>query len=312
MKNYVLIIALTTLLCPIVSAQQLTQFSQFYNNKMFYNPAFAAVGDQLCAGIAYRSQWTGFDGAPSSLLADYKMPFYNNKMGGGLQLLFDEYGNFSNTMVMLDYAYALQLERSNLVFGLSMGFMNTSLRNTDWITPSRLGQDPNIPYSTGNGFAPSFGFGIAWTGDKHYISASSLNVLEFSSDLQDIEFPQRRHYYFSGGYNFSLNSSFLLKPNLLLQTDLASYQLDINLSTDYKDIVSAGVGYRLQEAVILNLGFQIWKGFRLNYSYDLGLSSFSSSEGNGSHEFSLRYCFDVFKSDSKEEKKGSTRNVRFL
>ncbi len=85
---------------------------------------------------------------------------------------------------------------------------------------------------------------------------------------------------------------FRIKPLSFVKTDAASAQFDnwVFLGADnltkVLTRVNIGVGYRVQDAVIVSAEL-IFKWFRLGYSYDIttsGLSAFS----NGSHEATLR------------------------
>jgi type IX secretion system PorP/SprF family membrane protein len=47
-------------------AQQDPQFNQYFFNPLGVNPAYAGSRGTLSAIAIHRSQWVGFDGAPSS------------------------------------------------------------------------------------------------------------------------------------------------------------------------------------------------------------------------------------------------------
>ena len=50
----------------IATAQQDPLYSQYFNNPMLINPAFAGSNERLYAGVAYRSQWSGIQGGPTT------------------------------------------------------------------------------------------------------------------------------------------------------------------------------------------------------------------------------------------------------
>ena len=58
-------LALFAILCVSnIWAQQDIQFTQFANNKIYYNPGVTGSGNAICLSAAHRSQWVGFENAP--------------------------------------------------------------------------------------------------------------------------------------------------------------------------------------------------------------------------------------------------------
>ncbi|HPJ79134.1 MAG TPA: PorP/SprF family type IX secretion system membrane protein, partial [Prolixibacteraceae bacterium] len=116
-----------------------------------------------------------------------------------------------------------------------------------------------------------------------------------------------RHYYLMGGYNMKLpDPLFELRPSFLLKSDLAGWQIDLNTNVVYEDRLWAGLSYRLQDAVSLLFGAELFNGLRLGYSFDL-VTSALGRYGYGSHELFLSYSLEVEKNRSRKYK-----SVRFL
>jgi type IX secretion system PorP/SprF family membrane protein len=93
---------------------------------------------------------------------------------------------------------------------------------------------------------------------------------------------------------------------VFLKTDAASTQFDINVRALWKNMVWAGVSYRIDDALGVMAGVNI-KSFRVGYSYDVttsGINNYSS----GSHEIMLGYCYKLRSPISNQR----YRNVRFL
>ena len=104
-------IALFAMLCiPSLWAQQDVQFTQFSNNKIFYNPGVTGAGDAICLGMAARQQWVGFDNAPSTQNFTANIPL--NILHGGLavNVTNDMIGYFQDMTVGLGYGYQMDLE----------------------------------------------------------------------------------------------------------------------------------------------------------------------------------------------------------
>ena len=75
-----------------VCAQQDPLYSQYFNNPMLINPAFAGSMDRMYLGLAYRSQWGGIDGAPTTFNFNGHIALADNRVGAGLVVLQDKIG----------------------------------------------------------------------------------------------------------------------------------------------------------------------------------------------------------------------------
>jgi len=86
--------------------QQQYVFTNYMLNDYYYNPAIAGSRNVHMANLTYRSQWTGFDEAPVSLMGNFYGSIRNEgKHGYGVSILSDKTGLTQNTGVYLNYAY---------------------------------------------------------------------------------------------------------------------------------------------------------------------------------------------------------------
>ena len=110
-----------------------------------------------------------------------------------------------------------------------------------------------------------------------------------------------------GGYDFRMNNPmFEVLPSVFFKSDAASYQVDLNMMVKYDKRLWAGLGYRLDDAVILLLGAELRNGIRFGYAYDLSISALSRYN-SGSHEVYLAYSVLLGKKKTHKYK-----SVRFL
>ena len=110
----------------IVSAQQDAQFSQYMFNGLYINPAYAGYKEQANIHTFYRSQWTGFEGAPQTMSLAGDMVLNEGNVGLGILLSNDFTGAQSNFSAYANYAYRIQVgdsEFSRLSFGLGAGIV---------------------------------------------------------------------------------------------------------------------------------------------------------------------------------------------
>ena len=109
-----------------VSAQQLAHWTQFRSFDYVVNPAAVDLFDPygswktLDIDLAYRHQWTEFEGAPRTALAGAKYTNEHNHMSFGGFVANDKFGPASYTQVQMFYSYQLQFHRYRR-HGLSIG-----------------------------------------------------------------------------------------------------------------------------------------------------------------------------------------------
>lgn len=293
-------------------AQQDLQFTQYMFNKIYYNPGVAGSSDAICVNALHRSQWVGFDGAPTSQNININAPIKKLHGGLSLKLANDQIGYFQNINVGLGYAYQMNLANGKLGFGLNVDLYTTSITGASWETPdgNKGSGDFAVPNPAAAGVTVDGSFGVYYESNTWWAGISSTRLAETQTPLGITQYYDQRHYYVMGGYNFPLTgTNFELKPSLLLKTDFAaSPTMDVNLLAEYNNKFWGGVTYRLTEAVAVNIGYQFTQSLRAGYSYDIPITAVSQ-QGGGSHEIFLSYCFKI---EIPPREKGSYKNPRFL
>jgi len=137
---------------------------------------------------------------------------------------------------------------------------------------------------------------------------SATHLGQFSMD--ELNLQNVHHYWITAGYNYQINPDFILRPSILAKTDIASTQIDVNVNVLFKNMIWAGVSYRLSDAIAPMLGYQTEVGggmLRIGYGYDVTTSALRSYS-NGSHDIMLNYCFNIDKPQPVQKSK----NPRFL
>lgn len=313
-------IYLLTLLCTsyFAVAQQDLQFTQYMFNRIYYNPGVAGSGDAICINALHRSQWVGFDGAPTSQNLNASIPIDLLKGGLSLKIANDEVAFFQNLNAALGYAYQHQLSTGTLGIGVSFELFTKSVNNAGWMPPDGLGSlgvDNAITDPNASGTSFDVNFGVYYESERIWGGISANRLLGAGMDLDQYlsgisKYINQRHFYAMGGYNWPIPSTNIeLRPSFLVKTDLAaSPQLDFNVMGVYNNKFWGGVTYRLQEAIGVNIGYQFTESLMAGYSYDVPTSAVSRA-GGGSHEIFVRYCFRV---EIPPRERGSNKNPRFL
>jgi type IX secretion system PorP/SprF family membrane protein len=297
----------------VIQAQQDPQFSLNKLNQLAVNPGYAGSSSLINVSLLNRYQWVGFPGAPVTTVfnVDAAVRLIGNNDGLGISIMNDAIGYEKNVSIGLIYSWRAQVGKGMLGSGISLGLMNKNIK-PDWTSADGNElvnlSDPAIPKQEVNGILADIGAGLFYQHRDYYLalSAKHINQPSFSYELAG-KYSMRRHYYFTGGYNLRMkNEVFELLPSFFLKTDATSYQVDLNMIVQYDKRLWGGLGYRLDDAVILLMGAELRNGIKFGYAYDISTSALSRYN-SGSHEFYLAYSILLGKKKTHKYK-----SVRFL
>ena len=291
------------------NAQQDAQFSK----NMFLNDAInsgaAGIKGMHCFNLVARDQWTGFEGNPFTGQFSYNGPVRSvENLGLGAVVVFDELGFTQNVNLKLNAAYHLPLGKGKLGLGLGVGLLNKAFAG------NIMASNPNDAIILGindqAGMGLDLGFGAFYYVEKKlYFGISGQKLIGQKIKLGSANPKIRQHVYITGGYSYPVNKSIVLKPNLLVKTDFSSTQMDINLTAEFQDQFWIGASYRVQDAIVANVGYKIRPNLKLGLAYDFttqnlrkeGTFTLWNNDGSsesidnnrsvGSVELYLGYCF---------------------
>lgn len=312
MKRLVIILFLGAFSVHLLS-QQDPKFSQNMFLAPHYNPGAVGSTDKICLAAAFRNQWTGLPDAPVTTIFSAHMPvnFLGRSHGIGLNLMNDNLAFNNDFLFSASYSFKIELGMGNLGIGANVGLANQSLSPTwngaDIITPD---SDDAIPKNGGSVFGFDMGLGVYYNTDNLYVGVSTTHLNQTSFDYpEDIaEAKLIRHYYLMAGYNIQLtNPMFEIMPSLMVQTDGRSNLLYLNTNLRYNKRFWGGVSYSVGGALTALFGVEFMNGIKVGYSYDFELSPLLKYN-SGSHEVTVRYCFDLSVDRSPQKYK----SIRFL
>src|SRR3954471_33351 len=129
LRNFLILVFIA--LCGTVLAQD-PEFTQFYANPLYLNPAFA--GSARCPRLAlnYRNQWPSLQGTFVTYCASYDQQVDALSGGLGIMALSDKAGEgtLTTTNISAIYAYQLTISRE---FSMRFGFQGTYVqKSVDW------------------------------------------------------------------------------------------------------------------------------------------------------------------------------------
>src|SRR5674536_267718 len=84
-------------------------YSQYLQNGLLINPAYAGSRSALSAFISYRMQWMGIPDAPVFQSVSLNTPLKNEKVGLGIMAQFMKFGFTKSQSIYASYAYHLSL-----------------------------------------------------------------------------------------------------------------------------------------------------------------------------------------------------------
>lgn len=297
-----------------IVAQQDPKLSQNMFLVPVFNPGAMGQTDMICAAAAFRNQWAGIPSAPvvSTFTAHAPFNLFGRSHGAGINLMNDNLALNNDLFVSLSYSYKIDLGNGVLGTGISAGFANHSfdpsgLNGADVIDV--IGDDA-IPQNSASLFGFDMGLGAYYSTNNLYVGLSTTHVNQTSFDFPEEIAETRliRHYYAVGGYTIQLpNPVFELMPSFMVQTDGKDNHIYLNTNLRYNKRFWGGVSYSVGGAVSTLFGIEMLNGIRVGYSYDIELSPLFKYS-SGSHEITVRYCFDLSLDKSPEK----YESIRFL
>jgi len=300
-------------------SQQEPQFSQYMFYGITMNPAVAGSDNAICATVADRLQWYGFedmegnDIAPETFFVSIMSPIKFLKGGVSAVVMQDKIGFEKNISLKLGYAYQRNVGFGKLGLGTHIEFNNKSVDFSKLIYIDKT--DPILSQMTANesDMLIDFSLGAYYSvPGVYHIGFSGLHLISTKGkELADggLRMKLDRTFILEGGYEFVFprNPDFGFEPSALLRTNLSTFQFDVSGLVKYKETVWGGLGYRFQDAVVVLIGLQ-FRDIKFGYSYDINVSKLKMPIGGGSHEVMLTYCFKL----EMDKGRKSYKNVRFL
>jgi len=296
-----------------VLAQQDPKFSQNMFLAPFYNPGAVGSSDKICLAAVFRNQWTGLPDAPITTAFTANMPIHllGRTHGIGISFMNDNLAFNNDFLFSAAYAFRMDLGQGSLGIGANVGLANQALspewNGADVITPDT---DDAIPKNGGSAFGFDMGLGAYYNTDNLYVGISTTHLNQTSFDYpEDVaESKLIRHYYLMAGYNIQLaNPMFEIIPSMMIQTDARSHLIYLNTNIRYNKRFWGGVSYSVGGALTALFGIEMMNGIKIGYSYDFELSPLMNYN-SGSHEVTVRYCFDLSVDKSPQKYK----SIRFL
>jgi type IX secretion system PorP/SprF family membrane protein len=326
-----LLVTLFLLSINTLIAQQEAQFSQYYNNAYYFNPAAGGLTKTMQFDIGYRRQWLGIEGTPQSFYATghseininsrkkvldefnadkesiFKTPknrIGKNKHVVGGRLLSDQIGPFLKNSVMASYAYHLRFTGETMLsLGVSAGWSNLGLNSSKVVLLEQDDSQYNEFLSrNSNQNIFDINAGIAFYSENFHFGISSTQLLKNDLVIDDIVTQSNfgRHWFGYGMYELDLIGDLSIEPHFMAQLiGKAPFSFNLGSRIIYEDKYWVNVAYRFGDAINFGVGLNFANNFRFGYAYDVAVGPVQRSS-NYVHELQLGFVIGNNRNVEKE------------
>jgi type IX secretion system PorP/SprF family membrane protein len=278
------------------------EFSQFYANPLYLNPAFA--GSVRCPRFImnYRNEWPGISGTYDTYHVSYDQHVDAISGGIGLMAMQDVAGPggiLTRTWLSAIYSYQLNVTRE---FSIAAGFQATyaqlgvnwsKLTFGDEIDPTHgfVYNTAEVPGTLKRSYM-DFSTGILGYSKRYFFGFAADHLTQPDEGLVGGPSPLPMRIVAHAGavipLDIAKDGETTISPNILYmkQQDFEQILLGIYIT---KGPFTGGLWYRNQDAFIVLVGFQK-DIFKFGYSYDLTVSKLTNSSA-GANELSLQFLF---------------------
>lgn len=311
MKKNIRNIAMVFLVLSVAftaEAQSRKHISNFSHFQSYFNPALTGYEGSTIRGFV-RNQWSGFEGAPKTYFISAELDF--GELGGeedpalmgknavSANMLYDTYGAFRETELLLSYASRVRLtEHHNLRLGVGLNYQSIRLDGNSLSTEEQ--NDPTLGQYIGqfsNMNVVDFNLGIALTHAKYYVSYGMHRVaggkIASGDEFMD-GYPTA--VMVQAGYRESISENLGVIFNAFYrsQKDMKD-NLEFNLKALLMDRVWVGMGHRINYATNAQLGI-LTNRLRIGYLYEFSTGGGYNLPGN-THEFTA--VFNLFRDNNR-------------
>lgn len=283
------------------------QFSQFYSNPLYLNPAFAGTSTVPRIVSNYRNQWPSSGNTFVTYNLSYDQYILGMKGAIGFQTLYDREVNGNINTVQSSFVYCYHVRVNDRLFftsALQAGFILKQFNTTNLIFPGMINQENGtitdnyaIPVESGQKIFPDFTFGMVGQQDNVYFGFSLGHLTQPNQSILEGDkignLPMKYTLHVGAKTHDFIrelfSKGFSLSPNAIYQQQGVFKQLNLGMYL-VTNSLTFGAWYRNNlsarpDAAIGMIGYST-PYMQLGYSFDYVLSDLSTYS-MGSHEISL-------------------------
>lgn len=344
MKTKYFFSLLVFLSLTLIVKSQDQNYSQFFNNKIYYNPAYAGLFDGVRVNFNYRNQWTNIPYDFKSYNVALDLSARNLPGGGGIGLIVHN-NNEGEGMVRNLYAGLVLATRVHpnddyaIQFGITTAVCQKKIDWTGLVFPDQLdGRYGNVfptnftePYRSSVVY-PDFNFGsvLNYNGNKmnariggsiHHIFEPNIGFVETESKLS-MKFVAHTDAVIYVGNSSSnkggrqSDESVKINPGFIYENQYGANSFSLGINA-YKSYIYLGMWFRNEDINEVNLSSMVFLAgvnlpvsddsrVKVMYSYDYIMNSMLGT--GGTHEISVIFEFSNQNIFGATSGKGGRRN----
>ena len=311
LKGIVIIAFMLLMTTALQVKGQDPEFSQFYANPLYLNPAFTGTSEYQRVVANYRNQWPNQGNTFVTYNFTWDQFVSSLRSGIGVKLMYDRELNGVVNSINTSFLYSYHIKVNDRLFytmALEAGFIYKQFNTSGLIFPGMIDQGTGtitgtypLPFEDGQKIFPDFSFGMAGQLDDvffgvalHHLTQPDQSIIEGDQvgrlPLKITLHAGTKSHQFHRGL---LSREFTLSPNIIYRQQGSFKQINAGIYMK-EDWLAFGLWYRNNlslrpDALIAMIGIQKDK-FQFGYSFDFSLSNVSAYS-YGSHEISLTFFF---------------------
>ena len=287
------------------------EFSQFYANPLYLNPALTGTSAMPRFTSNYRNQWPNQGNTFVTYNFAYDGYISSIRSGLGGKVMYDRELNGVINTINSSFLYSYHVQANDLMYyslAIEAGFISKQFNTSQLIFPGMIDQGTGtisgsypLPFEDGQKIFPDISFGMAGQIEDvyfgvalHHLTRPDQSIIE-GDKVGRLPMKMTLHVGAKGHrFHRSLYSrEFTISPNLIYQQQGSFKQINAGLYLK-EDWFTFGLWYRNNlsirpDAAIAMVGIQNER-FHLGYSFDFSLSELSAYS-YGSHEVSMTFFF---------------------
>ena len=286
-----------------IAIGQDAEFTQFYSNPIYLNPAFAGTNNCPRLSTNHRSQWTGLPNVFNTTSFSYDQNINKIHGGFGVMVLSDRVNNaIQNNKISGMYSYELKISKKlTLRTGIEASFWQNKFNQNELTFVDMIDPIRGFVYSTASNTLNSskngldFSSGILAYSDKFFLGFSTHHLTEPKQSIFSEDYKLERKYTVNIGSHFPIGyknsngeKNWTVSPNLIFKKQGLNEQLNIGIYGENGAYV-LGFWYRDNQTYAVLVGAKMGL-IKIGYSYDINLSRLYIAS-SGSHEVSIQINF---------------------
>lgn len=287
-------------------AQQDPMYTQYMNQILSINPAYAGSKGVTSATFLDRRQWSSWKNSNGTSLSPETATLFvhsplNTEMGVGGSFLIDKMPINSDAAVTNyaffgDYSYTITYPGEKyLSLGLKLGFAFYSAQLSNLYLGESGQYDPAFK-DISNKFLPNAGVGVYFSSPNYYLGFSVPKLITNKISQGEVEtgtvIREEIHAFFMGGYVFDINRILKFKPYFMVRVAPNSpISADLTAQCVLFDRFWVGATYRTGCGIGAMVQLQVTKQLKIGYAYDLTTNELGSYNAGGTHEILVNFDF---------------------